>query len=469
MGEPLSTGHGLNKIVIWEPQRQFSKAEVLEAVATRRVDFPSAGLLPGARVLIVCHSQAETVFDALALRDCSVVPVSSGLTVGERQALAQRFGLEAIVELGNVTATGEPGPESTIVDHGETPVLGLLSSGSTGSPKLVWRNAQQVRAAGSIFRKSLGLTADDCIMAVIPLEHSYGYQNLMLAALGAIEESGDDCSTDDELVRLAFPRTHHPRSVARCAEPSGTTIFPGAPAFLDMMTRMVEPEGLAKSVRICLSVGTALSTRIHRDFTQHFGVPLWQSYGASEAGPVCLNRDGGVFGDLMDLGAVCDGVVVRIVDKDGVDLPDGEEGELIIESPAVGMRYEGNHDGASRILPGFFHSGDLGIREGGRLRFSGRRKLLISVAGNKVDPLEVEEVLRLHPDVEDVAVVAALGEDAREWVKALVVPRKQMSALNLMDFCSQKLAAYKVPRLIEFRSELPRNSMGKLQRDKLKP
>ena len=467
MDESLSTDHGIEKIVIWEPQRQFSVSQVRETVAMRKAEFAQGGLEPGTRVMVVCHSQAETVFDALALRECAVVPVSATLTAGERETLTQRFGLKAIVELGEVSLTGVQGaatPDGTKPANGDPPVLGLLSSGSTGTPKLVWRNARQVRAASEIFRASLGLQSNDCIMAVIPLEHSYGYQNLMLAALGAIDDGGSD-----NLVRLAFPRTQHPRSVARCTGPSGTTVFPGAPAFLDMITRMVEPDGLAKSVRVCLSVGTALSTRIHRDFTQRFGLPLWQSYGASEAGPVCLNRDGAASGELMDLGEECDGVTVRIVGKNEEDLPDGEEGEIVIESPAVGIGYEGEHSGASRILPGVFHSGDLGIREGGRLRFSGRRKLLISVAGNKVDPLEVEEVLRLHPDVQDVAVVAALGEDAREWVKALVVPRKEVSALNLMDFCAQKLAPYKVPRFIEFRSELPRNSMGKLLREKLQP
>ena len=456
----------MDPVVIWEPKRQFTKSQVLDAIAERCAEFARAGLEPAARVMVVCHSQAETVFDALALRKWAVVPVSATLTAGEREDLTHRFRLKAVVELGSITFTsvGSPDVPTGSADSEDAPVLGLLSSGSTGSPKLVWRNARQVCAAAEIFRTSLEVRGDDCIMAVIPLEHSYGYQNLMLAALGAIEDADSD-----KLVRLAFPRTQHPRSVARCTEPSGTTICPGAPAFFDMINRMVEPGGLAKSVRVCLSVGTALSSRIHRDFTRRFGLPLWQSYGASEAGPVCLNRDGTASGDLMDLGEVCEGVTVRIVDKHGEELAEEDEGEIVIESPAVGMGYEGNHDGASRIGQGVFYSGDLGIREAGRLRFSGRRKLLISVAGNKVDPLEVEEVLRLHPDVVDVAVIAASGEDAREWVKALVVPRRELSALSLMDFCAQKLAPYKVPRLVEFRNELPRNSMGKLLREKLVP
>ena len=458
----MRPGDSPDRLVVWEPERRMTAADVLSAVDSLREAFAMQGIGRGTSVMLVCHAQAETLVDAAALgvAGAAVVPVSAMLTPSERAALSSRFGLRFAVELGVATATGAHDPESP-PQFAEPPVLGLLSSGSTGSPKLVWRSAPQVEAAAAIFQRSVALANGDRILAVIPPEHSYGYQNLLWNTVCGLLTDGAAA------IALAFPRTQHPRAVARRAREAAVTVFPGAPAFLDMLARSVAPDDMPDNLRLCISVGTALSARIHDAFTSRFGVPLWQSYGASEAGPVCLNKLGTATGDLVDLGTVCEGVTVRIVGDDGAEVPDGVTGEMVIETPAVGLCYEGGTDGASRIGAGVFHTGDLGVRDGGNLRFAGRRKLLIAAAGNKIDPLEVEEALLAHPAVADVAVVAHRTEDAREMVKALVVRRGDVDAVALMDFCAGRLAAFKVPRIVEFRDSLPRNVMGKLQRAEL--
>ena len=458
----LRPGVSPDRLVVWEPERRMTAADVLAASEARRAACASCGIGPGTRVMLACHARAETLVDAAALGalGAAVVPVSPTLTQAEREGLASRFGIRFVVELNSVTPTGAPAPASPPAFAGP-PVLGLLSSGSTGAPKLVWRSSAQVEAASAIFQRSLPLEDGDRVLAVIPPEHSYGFQNLLWNTVRGLLTGGAAA------IALVFPRTQHPRAVVRRAREAGVTVFPGAPAFLDMVTRSVAPEDMPEGLRVCISVGTALSARIHGAFTSRFGVPLWQSYGASEAGPVCLNRRGTATGDLVDLGTVCDGVTVRIVGDDGAEAADGVTGEMVIETPAVGLGYEGGTDGASRMEPGVFHTGDLGVREGGTLRFAGRRKLLIAAAGNKVDPVEVEEALLAHPAVADVAVVPHRTEDARELVKALVVRRGEVDAVALMDFCAGRLAAFKVPRIVEFRESLPRNAMGKLLRAEL--
>ncbi len=388
---------------------------------------------------------------ALLQRGAAVIPVGAAVPQPELESLAGSLGLAFVADESALA----PLKSGTTRSAPRDARLGLLSSGSTGTPKLVWRSAAQVAAAARVYAESVHLSGEDRVMALVPLEHSYGLQNVMLASLG--------CGAS-----LVFPGTAHPRAVAAKAAESRVTLFPAAPAFLDFLIKSVKSRPLG-SVRAAISVGTALATRIHADFTSAFGVPLWQSYGASEAGPVCLNKDGSGHGGTVDLGRPCAGVRVRIVAGDGTDAPEGEPGELVVESPAVGLGYEGETDAASRIEKGRFHTGDLAVSEGGVLRFAGRRKLLIAAAGHKVDPLEVETVLRGHPAVADAAVVAHREDALREVVKALVVTSGAVGVTELMEFCAASLSPWKVPRIFEFRAELPRNAMGKLIRERLDP
>jgi long-chain acyl-CoA synthetase len=159
-----------------------------------------------------------------------------------------------------------------------------------------------------------------------------------------------------------------------------------------------------------------------------------------------------------------------ILDDCGAEVAEGVPGELVIESPAVGMGYDSEGDEArsgSRFEGRRFHTGDRVVRERGVFCFRGRLKVFIAAAGHKVDPAEVEQVLLSHPDIADAAVVGHPAGEGREEVKALVVIRRPIEPLALMDFCSRSLAAYKVPRIIEIRDSLPRNAMGKLQREAL--
>jgi long-chain acyl-CoA synthetase len=114
---------------------------------------------------------------------------------------------------------------------------------------------------------------------------------------------------------------------------------------------------------------------------------------------------------------------------------------------------------------GWFHTGDLGhLDEAGRLYVTGRRKLLIEVAGHKVDPIEVEDVLAVHPHIREAVVVGVPASGGEEAVKAVVVPANGCHEREVIEFCQQRLANFKVPRIVEFRDEIPRSPLGKILR-----
>lgn len=426
--------------------------ELTSLISERVRQLRASGAGEGKRVAVVAHREIRSVISMLATltADCLLVPLPSDTPENARLELAHQCGADFLADCEAIHVVAKVSGEAVDAEAR----LGLLSSGSTGKPKLVLRSGDQIRSALSIYAQSVGLNSADKVLASVPLDHSYGCNNVILSTL-----SVGGC--------VVFPRNMHPRALAEQVVADGITLFPGAPSLFDLVTRFCCTSGIGgNSLRACISVGTALSLRIHDAFTRAFGLPLWQSYGSSEAGPLCLNRDGTPDGELLALGKPCDGVEMVIQGDDG-PVAAGENGEIVVKSAAVGIGYEGQHDGASRIEPGVFFTGDLGCERNGTFFFRGRRKLLIAAGGNKIDPAEVEAVLRLHEMVADAAVIGHRDDAERECVKALIVRRGPLEMVDVFDYCAQRLAPAKVPRIVEFRESLPRNAMGKLQRDKL--
>ena len=148
------------------------------------------------------------------------------------------------------------------------------------------------------------------------------------------------------------------------------------------------------------------------------------------------------------------GIEVEVLDDAGHALDNGRIGDITVRSPAMTREYGEP-----------FATGDRGrVDEEGRLVITGRRKVLIDVRGDKVDPIEVEDVLAVHPRVRDVVVVGApSGIEGEELIKAVVVGENGCGERELIRFCRERLANYKVPHLVEFRDEIPRSS-GKVLR-----
>jgi acyl-CoA synthetase (AMP-forming)/AMP-acid ligase II len=165
-------------------------------------------------------------------------------------------------------------------------------------------------------------------------------------------------------------------------------------------------------------------------------------------------------------------VEVRVVDENGKDLPPGQVGEILYRSNTVMKGYYKDEDKTRDVMQdGWFRSGDLGyLDENGEIRVADRKKECINTGGEKVFPLEVEEVLAKHPKVEDVCVIGVPDEEWGNTVRAVVQLKKRQQAepAELLEFCRGELAGYKIPRSVVFVDELPRSPVGKMLREQVR-
>ena len=169
------------------------------------------------------------------------------------------------------------------------------------------------------------------------------------------------------------------------------------------------------------------------------------------------------------MGTPLPGVSLRVVDDRGHDVPAGDEGEVLIKSPAAVRGYPGNAEAtAAAFRDGEYYSGDLGrLAPDGSLTLTGRKKFLINRGGFKVNPLEVEEAIQSHPKVREVAVVGAPGPHGDDLVRCVIVAGEPCTAEEIVLHCKDLIADFKIPSRIEFRTSLPRTDTGKLLRQQV--
>lgn len=250
------------------------------------------------------------------------------------------------------------------------------------------------------------------------------------------------------------------------------TIFPGAPTMYAGLIRHALTGSTLSSLEVCVSGAAPLPAEIQQMFEAMTGARLVEGYGLTEASPVTHANNIWEKRKIGSIGIPLPDTEARIVDPDhDTELPAGEIGELIVRGPQVMKGYWNRpEDTAAALRDGWLYTGDMAkMDEDGFFTILDRKKDLIIAGGYNVYPREVEEVLYEHPEVEE-AVVAGVSDPYRgETVKAYLVMKKNSEAgaeeLNL--WCRQRLAAYKVPHVYEFREMLPKSLVGKVLRRKL--
>ena len=202
------------------------------------------------------------------------------------------------------------------------------------------------------------------------------------------------------------------------------------------------------------------------------GCPIVEGYGLSETSPVVtVNRfDDEQFSGTIGLPVPSTEVSIR--DDEGSDVALGSPGEICIRGPQVMAGYWSRPDETAKAMTadGFFRSGDVGIMDGsGRIRIVDRKKDMILVSGFNVYPNEIEQIVSLHPGVLECAAIGVADERSGEAVKLFVVRRDaSLSESDLVGYCKENFTAYKRPRHIEFRDELPKSNVGKILRRELR-
>jgi long-chain acyl-CoA synthetase len=244
------------------------------------------------------------------------------------------------------------------------------------------------------------------------------------------------------------------------------TIFPGVPFNFRLLAELEHRADLS-ALRLCFSAGTALPRPAFLGFLERYGIAVRQLYGSTEAGVMTINLDPDPVATSASVGTPAAGVEVMVVDDEGLPVPTGEEGELAVSGPAITRGYADMEQlNRETFRDGRYFTGDLArVDEERRVFITGRKKLLIEVAGHKVDPVEVEDVLVAHPKVREAVVVGVKGRvEGEEIVKAAVVAGDGCEQRELIAFCQERLANFKVPQIVEFREEIPKSPLGKILR-----
>jgi len=385
---------------------------------------------------------------------CFLSQASLGDGVALKIAARERQVVEAPGEALEVVfpAIGPRTPVAEGVVSSEGAAVLKFTSGSTGGPKGIALSAENVLAEARTVAESLCLTPDDAILAPVPVFHSYGFDLGVLAML----VSGAALRLRDSFV----PR----RTLAEMAD-TGVSVFLGVPSmyrfFLD--TAGAEPPRL-DHVRWLLSCTAPLPPALVVTFEERLHVPICQHYGSSEMGAATTHVPAEVLARPGSVGLALRGVDLRVLDSDGRELPQGEQGEVVVRSAAVARGYVmGSPPDSAPFRAGAYWTGDLGVLDSeGFLHLRGRRDEMINVGGLKVSPAEVVQVLEQYPAVREAAVGGVRDAQGEEVVFAVVALREPATESEILAFCQRHLADYKLPRRIDIRDELPRGASGKI-------
>jgi long-chain acyl-CoA synthetase len=224
-------------------------------------------------------------------------------------------------------------------------------------------------------------------------------------------------------------------------------------------------------VKLTVAGAMALSRTVAERWRTLTKSRLIEGYGLTEASPVvCANPVDGS-DRLGSIGLPFPSTEIRLVDDDGNDVPAGQSGELVVRGPQVMKGYWNRSDETASVLrDGWLFTGDMAEMDAdGFFRIVDRKKDMIVVSGFNVYPNEIEEVVLQHPDVQEVGAVGVPDDKSGEVVKVVVVKKREsLTAEELIEFCREKLAGYKVPKQVEFRAELPKTNVGKVLRRALR-
>ena len=225
-----------------------------------------------------------------------------------------------------------------------------------------------------------------------------------------------------------------------------------------------------KHLKFASAGGMATQTAVAERWEELTGKPLLEGYGLTESSPILSFNPYGK-SRANSIGVPLPSTMLKCVDADGADVPQGEPGELIAKGPQVMKGYWNKPEETAKTLQnGWLLTGDIGtMDEDGYFRIVDRKKDMILVSGFNVYPNEIEDTIAAHPGVEEVAVIGVPDGASGEAVKAFIVKRDEsLDKDAVRAYCKEHLTAYKVPKAVEFREELPKSNVGKILRKDLR-
>lgn len=394
-------------------------------------------LLSGVKHYLICETPKEND-QAVQLENLSVYPKLKSFTI----------------ILGN----GQLNFEEPELQDDDVAVI-LYTSGTTGKPKGAMLTHKNLYSNAIDVSNYLKMSESDRVITVLPMFHVF----CLTVSLNAPLMNG--------ATLIIFPR-FSPTEVFSLTKKYEATVFAGVPTMYNFLLQLPDAEVAdLQSLRLCISGGASMPVALLKNFEKKFNVAISEGYGLSEASPVtCFNpldrprKPGSIGTSIIH-------VENKVVNELGEEVPVGEVGELIVRGPNV-MKgyYKLPEDTAATIRDGWLYTGDLAkMDEEGYFYIVDRKKDMIIVGGYNVYPREVEEVLYDHPEILEAAVLGVPDPNVGEAVKCYVVSKNpDLTEAELLQYCKEHLAKYKVPSTIEFLEELPKNTTGKILRRALK-
>ncbi len=497
------------RIAITFGGRSFSFEET-NAIATRvAAGLATAGVKPGDSIALCCPNLPQFLFIYFGVIKCgaTVVPLNVLLKEGEIAFMLEDSGAVGffcfedteelpVGEVGrtafeqvknctrfwSITIDSEASPPfegagtfsslisnaeeefDTVSRSGEDTAVILYTSGTTGRAKGAELTHNNLAFNATISRDLTTLGPDDSILVVLPLFHVFGQVVLMLAGVLAG-------------ARLVILPRFDPGDAWKALEAERITIFAGVPTMYWGLLTHAEAnnnnaEAACANLRVCCSGGAAMPLELMKAVEKRFEVVVIEGYGLSETSPVAsfnhLDRER----KPGSVGQAVWGVEIGIVDSEETFLPAGEVGEIVIRGHCVMKGYLNRPgDTKTAMRGGWFHTGDLGYMDADDYLFIvDRLKDMVLRGGYNVYPREVEEILIEHPEISLVAVIGIPSEEHGEEIKAFIVPKPgaNLTESQIIDFAKERIAAYKYPRVVEFRDTLPMNATGKILKIELR-
>jgi acyl-CoA synthetase (AMP-forming)/AMP-acid ligase II len=335
-----------------------------------------------------------------------------------------------------------------------------FTSGTTGNPKGVTHSFNTTLPACRILNGAMEVTGDEIFLVYLPLGLNWGYLTLLQSIMAG--------------ARAVLLDRFSGRAALELIERERVTFIPSAPASIIAM--LSDPE-LARfdlrSLRVVITGGASCPVETIRAYRKRVPGHLIELYGMLETGFHTFTR---VTDDVEavagSIGRVADGMGLRIIDGDGLDVPAGEEGEIAAEGPSVHLGYHKNPAANAELFTadGWFRTGDLGrVDPAGNVRIVGRLKEMINRGGKKFFPREIEEILYTHPKVLHAAIVGVPDPRLGERNCLCLIPRAgaSLSLEEALTFLGDSVATYKLPEEIELFEEFPFTPTGKIQRHAL--
>ena len=435
---------GADHVALYAPsgERLRTLGEIAEETEMWMRRFCEAGVREGSVVAFQIPNRAEwpALFLALQRIGAVALPLGGHLQGEERAQLLGACKVSACVEVasdGDLVL--EPLGHEPVAWDGRRPALLKLTSGTTSAPRAIRFTARQLAEDGWQICETMGIGRNDLNYGVIPLNHSYGFANLLLPL---ILHGIPMVVSDDPM----------PRAILAGLQATRATVFPGMPVLFDKLAALEEAGGLP-SLRLCISAGALLTPEVARRFHARFGVKVHPFYGSSESGGIAYDAS-----EVLDHPA---GFVGKPMSR--VTLHPLEDGRFQVESGAVGDGYwpvDAGEKGA--IENGRFTPADLARITPNGVYLVGRISDVINIAGRKLNPSEVEPVLRQCPGVEQVLVFGVPSPIRGEEAVACVVG--SVEEPEFLAFAKRRLAGWQVPKAVWKVGEIPVNERGKTSR-----